>query len=92
MYRNPLIPRNTEKVRDLVLQILCILAVSALMMWLMFRPLPPPPHENQRLVRPEVKADIIHRLVDRNLPLNVTVEITPAGYRYEWQGKWYRLK
>lgn len=48
------------------------------------------PHDTQQDI---IKKIISHKLKHHNppLPLNTTVEITEAGYRYQWKGGWYKL-
>ena len=51
-------------------------------------------YDSQRLFTEETKRDIIRKLLHHKpepLPL-VPVEVTPAGYRYQWEGKWVVLK
>ena len=72
---------------DKLLLIVLVLLVTGVL-WLCFNATP---GKSQRVVNPDVKADI-HRLLDkRGISRATTVEITPEGYRFEWNGKWVKL-
>ena len=49
------------------------------------------PDKSQSLIRPEMKKEISERLRERGFSQSTTVEITEAGYRAEFNGKWIRL-
>ena len=49
------------------------------------------PAESQSLIKPGERAEIERRLAARKLPRNVTVEISEKGYRFQWEGGWYKL-
>ena len=49
------------------------------------------PIDSQGLINPKVKAEIYQKLSVRGLSQNTTVEITNAGYRFEFNGKFYKL-
>lgn len=49
------------------------------------------PEKSQPLIRPEMKREISERLRERGLSQSTTVEITEAGYRAEFNGRWIRL-
>jgi len=77
-----------------VVLIIAVLGVGYIL-WLCFNATPA---KSQALIPPAtqqeiVKKIILHKLKNRKppLPLNTTVEITEAGYRYQWEGGWYKL-
>lgn len=49
------------------------------------------PAKSQALINPAERAEIERRLDARKLSRHTTVEITESGYRFELNGKFYRL-
>lgn len=80
------VDRNPTKGEKLFLIVVVILVCGVLRVCINATP-----EKSQRLIRPEVKAEIHRRLDARGLSRATTVEITESGYRAEFEGKWIKL-
>ena len=84
--------KKHERTQLLLLYLKCLLALAGIAgIVLLLRgavlSVPPPEHPD-----PEKVSKEVYSLLDaRGLSRSTTVEVTKAGYRFEWKGKFYRL-
>jgi len=90
IYRKPARQSSLERLFNkfciFALIIICLFILSMIFTLATF-PVP----ESQRLIKAADKAEIHRRLDARGLSRNTTVEISRAGYRFEFNGKFHTL-
>ena len=84
--------RRHERYQLFMLYLKCVLAIVGiaviilLLRGALLAPAPVAPPDPDA-----VKREVFSRLDARGLSRSTTVEITEAGYRFEWKGRFYRL-
>ena len=95
VYRKPVPAKSAYSTGDLVFTIAVILLIASLAYWFFRIDSGYERPSSQWLFSEAAQLEIIRKLADHKpvpLPLNTTVEISNAGYRYEWNGRWVVLK